>query len=77
MLAGTEVPPIDKCNHAHKIVRVTESLVYGSLSLSQAPEMMNYSSAAHLSGQFKKITGLTPSHFRKIGENRRKPLDEV
>ena len=40
-------------------------------------DKLNYSSTAHLSAQFKKVTGLTPSHFRKIGENRRKPLDKV
>ena len=55
---------------AQKIERVKELLVYGA-------DKLNYSSTAHLSAQFKKVTGLTPSHFRKIGENRRKPLDKV
>ena len=46
-------------------------------SLGEIADKLNYSSTAHLSAQFKKVTGLTPSHFRKIGENRRKPLDKV
>ena len=57
---------------AQKIERVKELLVYGEIA-----DKLNYSSTAHLSAQFKKVTGLTPSHFRKIGENRRKPLDKV
>ena len=62
---------------AQKIERVKELLVYGELSLGEIADKLNYSSTAHLSAQFKKVTGLTPSHFRKIGENRRKPLDKV
>ena len=46
-------------------------------SLGEIADKLNYSSTAHLSTQFKKVTGLTPSYFRKIGENRRKPLDKV
>lgn len=57
---------------AQKIERVKELLAYGEIA-----DKLNYSSTAHLSAQFKKVTGLTPSHFRKIGENRRKPLDKV
>ena len=62
---------------AQKIERVKELLAYGELSLGEIADKLNYSSTAHLSTQFKKVTGLTPSHFRKIGENRRKPLDKV
>ena len=62
---------------AQKIERVKELLAYGELSLGEIADKLNYSSTAHLSAQFKKVTGLTPSHFRKIGENRRKPLDKV
>ena len=47
------------------------------LSLGEIADKLNYSSTAHLRAQFKKVTGLTPSHFRTIGENRRKPLDKV
>ena len=60
-----------------KIERVKEMLVYDEKSLSEIAWDMGYSSPAHLSGQFKKVTGLTPSHFRKIGEQKRKPLDNI
>ncbi len=62
---------------AQKIERVKELLVYDELSLSEIADLLNYSSTAHLSGQFKKVTGLTPSHFKKIKEDKRKPLDKV
>lgn len=62
---------------AQKVERVKELLVYGELSLNEIADVLNYSSAAHLSSQFKKVTGLTPSHFRSIKENKRKPLDQV
>jgi len=60
-----------------KIERVKELLVYDELSLSQIAWELGYSSVAHLSAQFKKVTGLTPGHFRQIGHNKRKPLDQV
>ncbi len=61
----------------HKIERVKELLVYDELTLSEIAHELGYSSVQHLSNQFKKVTGLTPSHFKKIGENKRKPLDKV
>lgn len=60
-----------------KIERVKELLVYDELNLSEIAFRMGYSSVAHLSAQFKKITGLPPSHFKHIGQQHRKPLDEV
>lgn len=68
---------IEKYLIAQKIERAKELLVYGELSLNEIADKLNYSSAAYLSAQFKSITGLTPSHFKKIKENKRKPLDEV
>ena len=62
---------------AQKIERVKELLVYDELSLKEIADLLNYSSIAHLSAQFKKVTGLTPSHFKQIKENKRKPLDQV
>lgn len=50
----------------HKIERVKELLLYDELSLKQISNLMNYSSIAHLSGQFKKMTGLTPMHFKQM-----------
>ncbi|MFC5283480.1 helix-turn-helix domain-containing protein [Pedobacter alpinus] len=54
----------------HKIERVKELLVYDELSLTEISYQLHYSSVAHLSNQFKKITGLTPSHFKKLKLNR-------
>lgn len=68
---------IEKYYIAQKIEKVKELLVYDELSLSEIAFRLNYSSVAYLSNQFKKVTGLTPSHFKLIKEDKRKPLDEV
>ncbi|WP_100611482.1 helix-turn-helix domain-containing protein [Confluentibacter lentus] len=60
-----------------RVEKVKELLVYKEMTLSEIAFEMDYSSAAHLSNQFKKITGLTPSHFKQVGSNRRKLLDKV
>ena len=60
-----------------KIEKVKELLVYGELNLSEISYKLGYSSVAHLSAQFKKVTGLTPSHFKKIGSPQRHSLDNV
>ena len=62
---------------AHKIERVKEVLVYDEISLTEIAYRMHYSSVAHLSYQFKKVTGLTPSHFKKLKDKKRKSLEEV
>jgi len=61
----------------NKIERVKELLLYQELSLSEIACRMHYSSTAHLSNQFKKITGLTPSFYRSIANIRRQNLDEL
>jgi AraC-like DNA-binding protein len=61
----------------HKIERVKELLVYDELSLTEIAEKLHYSSVAHLSNQFKKVTGLTPSHFKKLKHKRRVALENV
>ena len=68
---------IEKYLIAQKIERAKELLVYGELSLNEIADKLNYSSAAYLSAQVKRITGLTPGYFKKLKENKRKPLDEV
>ena len=68
---------IEKYLIAQKIERAKELLVYGELSLNEIADKLNYSSAAYLSAQFKSVTGLTRSYFKKIKENKRKPLDEI
>lgn len=60
-----------------KIEKVKEWLVYDELSLSEISYRLGYSSVAHLSTQFKKVTGLTPSAFKKIGISHRRPLDRL
>ena len=60
-----------------KTEKVKELLVYGEQNLSEISFLLGYSSVAHLSAQFKKVTGLTPSQFKKIGSTNRKSLDSV
>lgn len=60
-----------------RIEKAKELLVYGQLTLSQIAFDLEYSSVAHLSTQFKKITGLTPTYFKEIGISKRKSLDKI
>ncbi len=62
---------------SHKIEKVKELLVYDELNLTEIADKMHYSSVAHLSNQFKKMTGLTPSHFKKLKNKRRSALGKV
>ena len=68
---------IEKFFIAHKIERVKELLVYNELNLTEIAYLMHYSSVAHLSAQFKKITGLTPSHFKQLRDKRRSMLEDM
>ena len=77
LFSEVEGTTIEKYFIAQKIEKVKELLVYDELSLSEIADRMNYSSVAYLSNQFKKVTGLTPSHFKQIREDKRKPLDKV
>jgi AraC-like DNA-binding protein len=61
----------------HKIERVKELLIYDELSLSEIAWKMRYSSVAHLSNQFFKITGLTSSNFKKLKNKRRKMIEDI
>ncbi len=62
---------------AHKIERVKELLLYNELTLTEISYLLNYSSVAHLSNQFKKVTGLTPSFFKKLKVKKRTLLEDV
>lgn len=77
LFSEVEGKTIEKYFIAQKVEKIKELLVYDELSLSEIAHQLNYSSVAYLSNQFKKVTGLTPSYFKKIRENKRKPLDEV
>ncbi len=68
---------IEKFIIAHKIERVKELLVYNELNLTEIAYLMHYSSVAHLSTQFKKVTGLTPSHFKQLKDKRRSMLEDL
>lgn len=62
---------------AHKIERIKELIIYGEMNITEIAWKMNYSSVAHLSNQFKKMTGLSPSHFKKLKVKRRCPIEEI
>jgi len=68
---------IEKFIINHKIERVKELIVYDELNLSEIAFKLHYSSVGHLSNQFKKITGLTPSHFKKLKEKRLTNLEDL
>jgi AraC-like DNA-binding protein len=61
----------------HKIERAKELIIYDELNFTEIAYKLNYSSVAHLSNQFKKITGLTPSFFKKLKTKRRSSLEDV
>ena len=61
----------------HKIERAKELLLYDELNLTEISYKLHYSSVAHLSNQFKKITGLTPSHFKQLKDKKRSPIEEI
>ena len=61
----------------HKIERIKELIIYGELNITEIAWKMNYSSVAHLSNQFKKVTGLSPSHFKQLKNKRRSPIEEI
>lgn len=77
LFSEVEGTTIEKYFIAQKIEKVKELLVYDELSLSEISYELNYSSVGHLSNQFKKVTGLTPSYFKSIKNKKRKPLDNV
>ncbi|GET28818.1 AraC family transcriptional regulator [Prolixibacter sp. SD074] len=68
---------IEKFYLVHKIEKVKELIVYDELNLTEIAYKMHYSSVSHLSNQFKKFTGLTPSHFKKLKNKRRTTLEDV
>jgi len=61
----------------HKIERVKELLIYDDLTLTEIAYKLHYSSVAHLSNQFKKITGLTPTYFKELKEMRQRNLEDL
>lgn len=62
---------------AHKTERIKELIIYDELNITEIAWKMNYSSVAHLSSQFKKVTGLSPTHFKQLKDKKRSPIEEI
>lgn len=77
LFSETEAITIEHFMIIHKIERVKELIIYNELNLTEIAWKMNYSSVAHLSTQFKKITGLTPTFFKNLKDKRRTALDQL
>jgi AraC-like DNA-binding protein len=61
----------------HRVERIKEFIIYDELNITEIAWKMNYSSVSHLSNQFKKITGLSPSEFKQLKDKRRTAIEEV
>ncbi len=77
LFSEVEGTTIEKYVINQKVEKVKELLVYNEVSLSEIAFQLGYSSVAHLSAQFKKVTGLTPTYFRNMGGIHRKTLDSI
>lgn len=77
LFSSVEGKTIEQYFILQRIEKVKELLVYDQLSLTEISYRTGFSSVHHLSSQFKKVTGLTPSHFKKIGHEKRKALDSI
>ena len=77
LFSSIEGKTIEQFFILQRIEKVKELLVYDQLSLTEISYQTGFSSVHHLSAQFKKVTGLTPSHFKKIGTEKRKSLDKL
>lgn len=77
IFSEVEDQTIEKYFIAQKIEKAKEMLTYGELTLSEIAFQLNYSSVAHLSAQFKKVTGTTPSAYKSVTSDKRKTLDEI
>ncbi len=77
LFSSVEGRTIEKYFIEQRIEKVKELLVYDEKNLSEIAFDLDYSSVAHLSNQFKKVTGLTPSHFKSVGAGKRKLLDKI
>lgn len=78
LFSAVEGVTIEQYLIRQKIERVKELLVYDEMNLTEIAHQLGYSSLAHLSAQFKKVTGLTPSHFRNLRDaKQRRPLDSI
>lgn len=77
LFSSIEGKTIEQFFILQRIEKVKELIVYDQLSLTEISYQTGFSSVHHLSSQFKKVTGLSPSHFKKIAGNKRRSLDSV
>ncbi len=77
LFSEVEGTTIEQYFISQKIERVKELLMYNELSLSEIAWQLNYSSVAHLSKQFKKITGLTPTFYKQLKDKKRRQIDDL
>jgi len=77
LFSMVEGKTIEKYLILQRVEKVKELLVYDELTLNEISYKLGYSSVAHLSRQFKEVTGLTPSYYKKVKEEKRKPLDQL
>ncbi|MBK0369949.1 helix-turn-helix domain-containing protein [Flavobacterium agrisoli] len=77
LFSEVEGTTIEKYFIAQKIEKVKELLLYDELTLSQIADLLHYSSVAHLSNQFKKVTGFSPSYYKKLKEKKRQQIDTL
>jgi AraC-like DNA-binding protein len=77
VFSKTKGVTIEQFIQLHKIERVKELIIYNELNLTEISYLMHYSSVAHLSKQFKLITGLTPTFFKNLAERRRNNLEDL
>ena len=77
LFSETEGTTIEQFIMLHKIERVKELIIYDELNLTEIAGKLHYSSVAHLSHQFKKITGLTPTFFKSIKRKKRSALENL
>jgi AraC-like DNA-binding protein len=77
LFSATEATTIEYFILRHKIERVKELIIYDELNLTEIAFKLHYSSVAHLSSQFKKITGLTPTFFKSLKDKKRNALEDI
>lgn len=77
LFSEVENKTIEKYFIQQKIEKVKELLMYNELTLNEIAYQLNYSSVAHLSSQFKKVTGFSPSYYKRLKENKRKQIEDL
>ncbi|PWA07304.1 helix-turn-helix domain-containing protein [Flavobacterium psychrotolerans] len=77
MFSEVQGTTIEQFIISHKTERIKELIIYGELNITEIAWEMGYSSVAHLSSQFKKVTGLSPSHFKQLKDKRRSPIEDI